>query len=362
MIGGGVSGALKAALSSSNRRYLKRIARAARSIGSKWAVKSVAKTVVRQKKKGRSIGIGDSGDRATHSVYKRKFKKYPLPRGVKRALAPRYVTCVASGSLATPQGLQGVATLPLSYLDSGGGVANQFYLFGAADLGALFINAGFDEPTLPGTAPLNNLTKRIIVDQINADVRIKSACNGEQKLTLYTIVNRVDANSGGTAEPTTRWSLGIDETTPGPAVINDSDLNVTFMGMTPFRSPLFCQYYKVAQVKHLSLAGGAEHVHHIRLNTNKVVEATYGLRSTYQGGRTHWLIAVLQGPVATSGTVDTNVGIAQGEIHFVTTTRYKFQQLNVNRTVHVRYNGLPVLSTPRMILEDVDTAGDVQTV
>lgn len=341
------------------KRALRRIGKHARRTG-KWAVSAVghglrtalktrmrnggSRTITTHRKKKRG-NLGSGGENNTRSLLVRNKTAYKMPKMIKKAIAPRYVSSITSGRLAVTQGLQNAVMVPLNF----NGISNQPAIFNSVHWATLFENLASDQPVDPATAPPANLTRRLYLESAKVSMKIKSAATGEQTVTIYDIVNRRDEATGNT--PLTRWQFGITDVTP--VIPGDVITTFDYPGSTPFRSEKFCQFYKVDKVTKFTLAAGATHVHNIHLKFNRVYNEEWVTQSAQQAGNTRWVMVVLQGPVVQESGA-TNVSIWNGELDFVTELTTKFRSVQVNRCVYSRYSGLPTIVTAAIVNEDED--------
>lgn len=317
-----------------------------------WQVKSSnSHTGTKTKKKKRGWG-GMPASNASKSFYTKRYKGFGLGKW-KKLLAPRYIRSVTSGRLLSVAGQQTVAGVPAFY----SGSAKRYALLTYWDTQMMWNNLELDEP-LPGlNAPTSIIDRRLYLDHIKCVYRFKSACNMDQTITIYNVVNRRDVqDSTSVHNPVADWTQGLANQVPSGVTAPAQSLipPLSFPGETPFRSSLFTQNFKIAKVTKFVMGAGQEHDHTIRLRVKRAFNREFTNGYAEYAHLSHWVIVVCEGPIVQSAATSTEVSIGAGEVSYVVETEWKFQAVAINRTVMTRYSDLPVLLLPTGILEDTD--------
>lgn len=293
------------------------------------------------------------------SGFMRKFRtKKKFLKGYKKVLAPQILNAVTQQRVTATVSQQTVTQI-LAYTGSGAVTAPLQCLLAKPDITDMMAIIASTEATPATQGSANNTTgqtRRLLVEEVHAQYRIKNQTNIPVKITLYDCVSRRDQSSGATVLPEASWRVGVTEesvTLAGNA--NSNALLATFPGATPFQSQLFCQIWKVGKVTNFTLHPGSEHQHHVRLRPGGMLNNAYVSRFDCLKGLTYCLMAVVEGGLVQDTTLPFNITLGSGEVDFVTTTKYRFTALEKSRTAYTQYSSLPAAITVQgTVLEDTD--------
>lgn len=175
-------------------------------------------------------------------------------------------------------------------------------------------------PTAPGTS-LDNLWQKIWFDQTgnaagNATrpfyvygnkikMTIRCACETPVKMIIYSLVARRDHEW----QPDALWNQGLTDTIKDSTTTSGTAATRNTVGMTPFMSTPFCQYFKVIGSKTVTLEGGQMHTHYEYQPVNRMINGEFWRFNTdrYRKGLSYATMIVFHGTLATDGEGDVGV-------------------------------------------------------
>lgn len=265
-----------------------------------------------------------------NSVYytKRKWSRYNYKR-VKSLDQDRKATWIMSENLKTTIGNQAITwwmtgyggTLPT--VDPGTG--------GISDLKKIW----WEET---GTA-VGNKTRGIFLENYNMEYNIVNNSEAAVHITIYNIMARRDVDS----DPSSMWSAGMVDTNLKYVEAGASATPTnTLIGVTPFHSSLFCQYFRVLKTKKVRLLGGQSHYHKCKFTVKKRYDGEF-FRNVDQSrkGFSYGILVVMHGQIINDSGVAQEIQYAVGSINTTLkkTIEYKLDQ-SENRDVTMYFNNL----------------------
>ena len=161
-----------------------------------------------------------------------------------KANATNYYSINGASPINIGVGVQAVTTVNCMYGAYGNTVANDLQQLFSAVTGG-------------------NLTNRMFLQSVSCELYLQNQSNSNIKVQIYDIIARRDQTVSSTCfDPTNAFTLGLaDEGTYTPSNV----------GVLPFSSRIFTQYFKVCKVTHLLMSEGQTHVHRIRFSPNRIL-------------------------------------------------------------------------------------------
>lgn len=208
-------------------------------------------------------------------------------------------------------------------------------------------------PSIATTYTADKIT-RVLYEKATADVTINNAMIGNAYLIIYDIALRKDSSSSSSGDPFQAWSQGITDEGSSAGV------GLTYLGSTPFQSELFNQFMEVKQTTKVVLCGGGTHVHHVRLNPNRLVSAAYAQYTNIGiAGLTQFCMIEVHGPPANDKTTQTQVSSGKAVLNVLVDYEVTLKQL-AKATPSVTYTN--TLVSPFTVGEQVVALGGTTVV
>lgn len=250
------------------------------------------------------------GNGSTFDVIPRKSYN---PRGPMNKFAPNHFTVNGSFRLAATFGLQQTTSSPLGTPTDLATCAAKYL---AIAPGAL----------LP--------TGKMFLEKMSSEFMLNNQSNICIKLTIRDVMSRRDIpNIAGIANPETCWNTGlVDENAAGLA----SDV-----GVKPYESDIFNQYYDIVREYTTDLQPGANHRHTVTQAPNQFVHQEV-INNVTNGFRklTVWTMFTIVGYPAHDSTTKTSVSTGSVSIDVVFARNYEFCFASANNVSYTRTNAL----------------------
>lgn len=227
---------------------------------------------------GRATTHGDNQSSSVTRVGKRWLSRFERQM-YRKIISPQTWFVNSSGSFSCTQGKQGV----------GGGMSVLL----STDLSTMKLAANNAVST---SAPV-----KFFLRSCKAVLRVRNAANTNCKLMLYDIVTKRAPPDTTLDTPAEAWLKGLTDFGAGQSY--------TTVGMTPYRSPEFQQYFAINRVTTVSLEPGQQHDHTVYHKWNRVVDSTRfdNSVSTALPGLTRFTMIVYHGTLGHESTTSTTV-------------------------------------------------------
>lgn len=188
-----------------------------------------------------------------------------------------------------------------------------------------YANQG-DMQTPANQFAVSNFVQKVWYQKIYGTISITNQDKGNCHVTIYDLMCRRDLVSGNTLDPNSTWSLGLTDTNGSSATTK----SITNLGVTPFQSPLFCQYYKVMKVSKFVLGQGTSHVHHYKWSHNRVMELEYLSTQSQYAKTSHEVLIVVNGLPYNDSTTKTLVATGSCAIDIVHQKTVTYRAISQN--------------------------------
>lgn len=283
------------------------------------AVRIASKTLLQRRRKhnqGRNP-IQNPGGIVTQSVFSRYNKPSFSAKVRKSASAPNYE----------------ISNSPANFEALSGFQAHNGQTFGSQ---GMFLSLFAKMPT---TAPAGNETRRLLFESYNRKIMYTNASSASAVLDLYDIVCKNDCDIFANDA----WTAGVAMETSIPA--GTPPVNV--LGIKPWHSQRFNEFFKVVKKTTVNLTAGASHQHNVSLKLNVIMKEQRARENVCYRGITHATIAVVKGvPVCDDGDVPRLVSTAPIKIDIVVETSSKYRWITDADTDLYITNGLVTLLQP----------------
>lgn len=189
-------------------------------------------------------------------------------------------------------------------------------------------------------------TDKFILHTAYLECKFTNMDKGNVQLTLYDIVNKRDVKASNTGNlPVGSWTAGLAN------MVNNGSTTpaVTNLGVTPFDSPAFCQWYTVKKVTKVTLAQGQCHTHRIHIKVNRVFNIALLSNMDYLARLTHSVIAVTNGLPLNDQTTKTNISTGATVIDAVSMIRYVYQGITSNVSSYAFTDGQTAPATAYLL-------------
>lgn len=163
------------------------------------------------------------------------------------------------------------------------------------------INQLSDLEAMAATAAAGDKATRLFLKEAKHTLTFRNQTNCAAKCQIYDLLCIRDCPSAALGTPVALWNKGMtDYGTP--------DHRIT-VGSTPFKSPEFRRYFKVAKMTTVRLEPGQQHEHVTKCMFNRTLSSVQweNNSASYIGGLTRYVMVVFHGSLvhesATPGTV-----------------------------------------------------------
>lgn len=292
---------------------------ASRKLGRKVRLAPKVATVVDKYRPRRSHGpIQNPGNIITQSRFV-SYRKPTFPAKVRKsASSPNFEIINGPGNFEALSGFQGAAS------------------------GSLFTQAALLRilNAMPATAPAGNFTRRFLLERIEQKVTYTNASSASCILDIYQIVCKQDNDL---VSPLTAWQDGVTMETSLPA----GTPPWAVLGVKPWHSQRFKEFFGVAAHRSVNLAAGASHQHTVMLSPNQIMKEQRIRENNCYKGLTSFVLAVVKGvPVCDDADVPRLVSTAPIQIDIVTENNTKYRWISDTDTDLYITNGLTTLLQP----------------
>nr|WAE42490.1 MAG: capsid protein [Cressdnaviricota sp.] len=228
-------------------------------------------------------------------------------------------------------------------------LANNSYVFN--NYGRVSANIGFQNYFVPfslyGTFDLASIRNTVGSNQsttmwqnnVSASVLIKNQVEDTCKVDIYDIIARRDCDNTNYL-PTNAWTNGMTMASAAAA-------SSTYVGCTPFASPLFTQLFVVKKITHLLLGEGQQHEHRIEYKAHRKVhgatvqELDIAQSDSNMGKLTYFCMVVFSGGVANDTSIKTQVSTDAAILDYVWRKEYHYSFLQDVQNNVFTFNQLP---------------------
>ncbi|AXF50872.1 putative capsid protein [Arctopus echinatus-associated virus] len=321
------------------------------------ASRSSSATRTRTRRRGPSAGsAGTDGSVSSFRYSVRRGVK--VPKGFRKLLAPRHMNSVAFSKITSAVNRQGVNMVNLfnnGLAPANGTVVEAVPSF--LDTELMMTNLLSDE----AATSVGVNTIRYWIPFISLKITFRSMTSSPVHLKIYNCVARRDQEWRPTVafnmanSPYTTWSAGLtDEFGPG------STPTLTVPGTTPFQSESFCQWWNVKSSKFVMLHPGAEHVHFVRIQLNRLHNRALTNDLAAIARESYACMAVVRGGVVQDAIATGNVGYGPATVDVMCDYHMEAQAVGKNRTIvsQYQYDGA-ITGTGQQVAEDTDTGAPV---
>lgn len=190
-----------------------------------------------------------------------------------------------------------------------GAVGQQIY----SQPQSLFLKS--DLTTLMGKLPASNSTNLLILRGAWSKGMITNMHQGPVKLIYYDCIARRDGDDNAQSAFNTGLSDQSGTTVDG-----------TTLGVTPYKSQYFNQFWRIAKVTTVILDPGATHIHYVKARVNRVIRNEYlgQTPALYLRGLTYYTLVVAHGVPANDATTTTTISTGVVALDAVTVAGYDF--------------------------------------
>lgn len=192
---------------------------------------------------------------------------------------------------------------------------------------------------MPATAPTGNATRRMLYESFMRKIVFTNASSASAVLDLYDIACKEDNDLFVKAS----WSDGVNMETTLPS--GTPPVNV--LGIRPWHSQRFNQFFRVIRKTTVNLTAGASHQHNVSLQLNALVKEQRVNENVCYRGLSFFTIAVVKGvPVCDDADAPRLVSTAPIQIDYVTETAQKYRWITDTDTDLYITNNLTTLLQP----------------
>lgn len=289
------------------------------STAKRTASKVASKTMLDRYRKPRSHGpIQNPGNIVTQSYY----SAYSKPRfGAlvrKNASSPNYSVVNEPGTFEALSGFQGANVV---------GCQQQSSMLA-------ILNA------MPATAPVGNFTRRFLLERSELKTTYTNASSASAILTLYDIALKQDCDI---SNPFNAWRDGVAMSTTLPGATPPWAV----LGIQPWHSQQFKQFFKIIKTTVVNLAAGASHQHNVKVTPNIVMNEQRIRENINYKGISYYTLAVVKGvPVCDDADVPRLVSTAPIQIDRVVQLNIKYRWISDTDTDLYITNSLVTLLQP----------------
>lgn len=198
--------------------------------------------------------------------------------------------------------------------------------------------------TNTGTTAIENQTTRIYMKSCHEEIAIQNSSNAVCRITLYDVISRrdcfADAN-GHSAMPDITWQDGIQH----QQVSGGASTSYNTVGVRPYDSKAFNDWWKIKRITYLDLAPGQVHYHRVNYSIHKFVSQEWLGASGLAAGK-GWSLGTMM--VSYGEPCGDNSGGATTEkirLNCVQTKTYHFSWVRENSSLSYQTNGLSTVTS-----------------
>lgn len=182
-----------------------------------------------------------------------------------------------------------------------------------------------------------------VIHKAHAEITLKNDTNEMNVVRVYDLIarhdlNRTDSGTDAFMYPHTMWQEGISQIARTGGISDGDTVTYRRLGDTPFNSPQFTHFFKVAKVTKVIMDPGSIHNHSVRFAPNKYWN-NRNLSSTSFGwkGLSVFTMIVAEGSPIAAATGGIN-GVTSSEVKMAVnikkTYTYSVQMLPAPRVAH----------------------------
>lgn len=292
-------------------------------LAKKAAAKTAAKTMLgRPRRRQQQRGpIQNPGNIITQSMYK-AYSPARFGAAVRKAASsPNYEVINGPGNFEALSGFQGAVS---------GSIFTQAALL-------RIINA------MPAAAPAGNFTRRFLLERIEQKVTYTNASSASATLDIYQVACKQDNDL---VSALTAWQDGVTMETSLPA----GTPPWAVLGIKPWHSQRFKEFFKIVSHKVVNLAAGASHQHTTMLTPNVILKEQRIRENNCYKGLTQFVLAVVKGvPVCDDADVPRLVSTAPIQVDIVTENNTKYRWIaDVDTDLYITNNLTTLLQPENM--------------
>jgi hypothetical protein len=232
-----------------------------------------------------------------------------MPMSVKQQLAHNYRLVNSAAQATSTAGFQQITPVAT--------------MFNSTDINT-FSNAG------PG--------QNVVCFGVRCETIFTNATNATVRITLYDIVARKDINNSSVNTPDLAWKQG--EADDGG---NSTSYNI--VGVTPFSSKSFTEFFKIKKITHVLLGQGATHIHRVNFFPNRQISYGAFNYGAVWKDLTCYTMMVSHGQVSDAITGGGGASIGASKINYVQVKEYETGFLSDASTTFSSGNTLPTSFT-----------------
>lgn len=211
------------------------------------AKKAALKTRTKTKPKLNTVAKENRGGSESTFQLIRKIKN-PVVKKLNKDLAKMFLISNSSQIYSQTAGRQGCATVTTC--------------FGFDDINRIQLSTL--QQQYGGTTPTGYKTLKVLLESVECECIYTNNTNAVCRLLLFDIIPKRDIyvdTGGNPIDPVQAWAQGLQHEGSGT---NANEV----LGSMPFNSALFCQYFTVKRIVHITLAPGQTHHHRIKFVPN----------------------------------------------------------------------------------------------
>lgn len=286
------------------------------------AARTASKTMLTQPRQRRALRmpLQNPGNIITQSLYT-AYRKAQFGAAVRKvASSPNYEVINGPGNFEALSGFQGAVS---------GSIFTQAALL-------RILNA---MPN-PAGVPAGNFTRRFLLERIEQKVTYTNASSASCVLDLYQVAVKQDNDL---VSALTAWQDGVIMETSLPA----GTPPWAVLGIKPWHSQRFKEFFKIVYSKSVNLAAGASHQHTTVLSPNMIMKEQRVRENNCYKGLTQFVLAVVKGvPVCDDADVPRLVSTAPIQVDIVTENNTKYRWISDTDTDLYITNNLTTLLQP----------------
>lgn len=196
---------------------------------------------------------------------------------------------------------------------------------------------------MPAAGPVGNFTRRFLLERIENKIIYTNASSASAILDIYQISAKQDSDLSSALAA---WQDGVTMETTLPA----GTPPWAVLGIKPWHSQRFKEFFKVVSHKVVNLAAGASHQHTTLLTPNVIMKEQRIRENLNYRGLTQFVLAVVRGvPVCDDADVPRLVSTAPIQIDMVIENNTKYRWItDVDTDLYISNNMTTLLQPENM--------------
>lgn len=248
--------------------------------------------------------------------------------------APRTRLFSNSGYANCQQDEQGYIAFTLNSTNGNNAFASAYYTgtnastpIDSNDLYRL-MNLDFDP-----TGTLEGLNTQLKLTSVVGDFEISNTGANAVTLDMYYVYSRKDSefdqgNNASFDSMSATYENGFVDLPKNDAVGGDKVLNPFTIGVTPFDNPAFCERWKIAEKKRITLNAGAAESFIMKSHRFKELKFEYLKRTSAQKGLTFGVLVVFSGVTV---NIASNIHQAAGQLAWNKNRTYRYRHIDATQ-------------------------------